>query len=186
MTHSAPAQCAVSHRRHASRCASASLGPNVWSMQITVKQPVHSRNTYIGKTRKERVLYASIWMCALSGVLNHKHPHTTDMISSYIGAADAMCPITLSYVHELAQPVAFASDSSQPYELAPLWKWVLANNRHPLTGRVCAVGDITALRFSDEYCSRARDTSAVLNGMRLTSRKTQVCAEIMRRLNRRS
>ena len=94
------------------------------------------------------------------------------MISLYTGAPDAMCPITLDYVHELTRPVAFASDPSQPYELAPLWEWVLASDRHPLTGRVC--GDIVALRFSDEYCNKARDTAVVLEGMRLGAKKTQV------------
>ena len=80
------------------------------------------------------------------------------MLLEYTGAPDAMCPIALAYVHELAHPVAFASDPSQPYELASLWEWVLASHRHPLTGRVCAVGGIMAL----DCGSRARDTAAEL------------------------
>lgn len=88
------------------------------------------------------------------------------MLLEYTGAPDAMCPIALAYVHELAHPVAFASDPSQPYELASLWEWVLASHRHPLTGRVCAVGGIMALDCS----SRARDTAAELK----KAQKTQV------------
>ena len=88
----------------------------------------------------------------------------------YTGAPDAVCPITLTYVHELTHPVAFTSDTSQPYELAPLWEWVLASHRQPLTGQVCTVGDIRALQFGDAHCSKARDTGAVLK----KTRKTQV------------
>jgi hypothetical protein len=95
------------------------------------------------------------------------------MISLYTGAPDAMCPITLAYVHELTHPVAFDSDPSQPYELAPLWEWVLASDRHPLTGRVCVVGSIVALRFGDD-CNKARDTAVELKEMRLGAKKTQV------------
>jgi hypothetical protein len=65
----------------------------------------------------------------------------------YTGAPNAMCPITLTHLHELTHPVAFASDLSQPYELIPLWEWILLSKRHPLTGETNSLCDITALEL---------------------------------------
>jgi hypothetical protein len=105
---------------------------------------------------------------------------SSNMISLYTGAPDAMCPITLTYVHELRHPVAFASDPSQPYELAPLWEWVLASHRQPLTGQACAVGDIVAL----DYSSKARDTAAVLKKAKKTQEFKQELKEIKGELDK--
>jgi hypothetical protein len=99
----------------------------------------------------------------------------------YTGAPDAMCPITLAYVHELTHPVAFASNPAQPYELDPLWEWVLASDRHPLTGRRCTVEDISALWFNDEYGSKARETTAALK----KAQKTQVFFPLFQKHARR-
>lgn len=87
---------------------------------------------------------------------------------------DTMCPITLSYAHELTHPVAFSTQPSQPYELVPLWKWVLASNRHPLTGRACSLNDIVVLKEGDVDGSRTRITEAMLEGMRVTVQDTLV------------
>ena len=75
-------------------------------------------------------------------------PSPPQLLSTpFTGTAAATCPITLSAVHELAHPVAFASDPAQPYELAPLWTWVLLSDRHPLSGETCFLSDIVALRL---------------------------------------
>ena len=84
-------------------------------------------------------------------------------MTTYTGTKDALCPITLNRAHELTHPVAFKGHPSQPYELAPLWKWVLASDRHPLTGRACSLNDIVALRGAREGNDRVTD--AVLEGM---------------------
>ena len=65
----------------------------------------------------------------------------------YTGPATATCPITLTAIHELTHPVAFSYDPAQPYELAPLWTWILLSDRHPLSGETCFVSDIAALRL---------------------------------------
>ena len=92
----------------------------------------------------------------------------------YTGASDAVCPITLAYVHELAYPVALAPDAAQPYELGPLWKWLRRSDRHPLTGQTCGLGDITPLRFGEGYCNRARVTEVTLRKLRVGARKEKV------------
>ena len=98
-------------------------------------------------------------------------------ITAYTGPPDAACPITLSYVHDLAHPVAFSSNTSQPYELAPLSKWMLVSNRHPMTGEACTLSDIVVLhvrRCSEEEELRQVDrTEAMLEGMKLTLQNTK-------------
>jgi hypothetical protein len=89
----------------------------------------------------------------------------------YTGSLDAICPITLSTVSELKHPVAIRADPAQPYELTPLWKWLLISNRHPLTGQTCSLCDIVPLQL----CGRSGcDTEAVLEGLNLTIVDTQV------------
>ena len=56
------------------------------------------------------------------------------------------CPITL---HEISNPVAFASLESQPYELHALCDWLELSCRNPLTGGAACVGDLVPLG-SDE------------------------------------
>jgi hypothetical protein len=104
------------------------------------------------------------------------------MPTAYTGTPDAVCPITLSHVNELAHPVAFRSNAAQPYELAPLWKWVNASGRHPLTGRACHTREIVALRVEacDAGCNRAYNSEAVLEGLRLTLQEAQVFASVQR------
>jgi hypothetical protein len=65
----------------------------------------------------------------------------------FTGPITAACPITLSAVHELVHPVAFTHDPTQPYELVPLWTWVMLSDRHPLSGETCFLSDIVALRL---------------------------------------
>ena len=90
---------------------------------------------------------------------------------AFTGPPDAACPITLSFVHELLHPVAFASNPLQPYELEPLWKWMLASDhRHPLTSEPCSLSDIVALKCTDED----KCTVAMLEGMWLTLQNTKV------------
>jgi hypothetical protein len=83
----------------------------------------------------------------------------------YTGAADTACPITLSAACELRHAVAFAYAPSQPYELAPLWKWVIASDRHPLTGETCFLSDIAALQLP--WGDAGAGTEAELERMRL-------------------
>ena len=67
--------------------------------------------------------------------------------------------------------MAFASNPLQPYELEPLWKWMLASDhRHPLTGEPCSLSDIVALKCTDED----KCTVAMLEGMWLTLQNTKV------------
>ncbi len=94
----------------------------------------------------------------------------------YTGPSDAVCPITLSTISELTHPVAFCAFPAQPYELAPLWKWVLISDRHPLTGKACSLWDIAVL-----YGHSAGDARAVLDGLRLTISDTQVISHANRR-----
>ena len=94
------------------------------------------------------------------------------MSVQYTGSPDELCPITLVAVRDLAYPVAFTSSPSQPYELAPLWKWVLSSDKHPLTGEACSLSDIAALNLPWRACGR--NTEAALEGMRLTLWDTQV------------
>ena len=99
----------------------------------------------------------------------------------YTGPPDASCPITLSFVHDLAHPVAFASNTSQPYELVPLSKWILTSNRNPMTGEQCTLSDVVALQHvrqcnceEEEECRQVNHTEAMLEGMKLTLQNTKV------------
>lgn len=99
---------------------------------------------------------------------------------AYTGPPDAACPITLSFVHELSHPVAFASNPSQPYDLVSLCRWVLISDRHPLNGEKCGLDDIVALQVKvfqcsgDGYDRQVHYTQAMLEGMKLTLHNTKV------------
>jgi len=109
--------------------------------------------------------------CVLTACVMVMKP--VSMSIQYTGALDAVCPITLALVCDLTHPVVIISSPSQPYELAPLWKWVLSSGRHPLTGEACSLSDIAALKLPWRE-SGGRDTEAVVEGMRLTIGDTQV------------
>jgi hypothetical protein len=122
----------------------------------------------------------------LISVLNNTHQPTPSMPIPYAGAPDTPCPITLATFTELEHPVALGPYAAQPYELTPLWKWVLTSGRHPLTGQVCAVQDIVVLEDppgeGTTTKQRTDRTEWALNGLWTTLQATQEFKHEVRRI----
>jgi hypothetical protein len=93
-------------------------------------------------------------------------------------SGEQVCPITLLHVNELRHPVVIRAYPAQPYELTPLWKWVLKHNRHPLTGQPCSLSDIVPLHGRSEC-----DTEAVLEGLNLTSMDALVIKQDLKEMD---
>jgi hypothetical protein len=89
----------------------------------------------------------------------------------YTGAPDAVCPITLSPIHDLIHPAIIISTPTQPYELESLWKWILLSKRHPLSGETCCLCDIAALELP---WNDGQQTENLLEEMWTNFQETQV------------
>jgi hypothetical protein len=104
-------------------------------------------------------------------------PPTSPPTVPFTGSPAATCPITLSPIHELTHAVAFSYDPAQPYELAPLWTWILLSDRHPLSGETCFLSDIAALRLpwqEEEAVGAAQTTLATLRNTMWDSQDVRV------------